>query len=481
MICKHKQGRLLHDLLLLNIILIILFSLISSASASNQREILRIRIPNRQWGKIEVSTDNGISYTCVGQVTHPAVTTAEGFLASAYARNGSVAAVAIHGIRIKVNSGDSTSRDDNRTISITPIEFVEIPKGYGGHIANSSGILTDIPAGTGIFRNLAPFAGNNVYLESNGQLFPIPNDYSPAIGDVLTILVTIPETYPKEIIFENKKNGSVDAIYADKKEKIAIVDHPVTGVGRFDATGYTGLGRINTNHPGVITVSTTKLNGGEINASKETRGGFQIVPAKNAKTLDITSQIMSVIPGDNSITNDLEGVEPLFSGYINLSYDPADESKSFSVSIKTPSSDWMPFPELVGRQDNILTKLPINGEPVTFMKIKFPVITHDWIVEQVTKSALEYINISRQRTLKSGGVVTDKPFSLNMPQYDARDATYVNFYIDGSFRGISNNPPYEFHIDPSKLSAGNHIVEINAVDSNGNIIKTLEKKIFVDK
>ena len=59
-----------------------------------------------------------------------------GFAASSYIPNGTVAATAVHGVRIK--TGQFTERVVGKAqkplmFSLTPAEFSEIPKGYGGH------------------------------------------------------------------------------------------------------------------------------------------------------------------------------------------------------------------------------------------------------------------------------------------------------------------------------------------------------------
>ena len=73
--------------------------------------------------------------------------------------------------------------------SITPLEFAEIPKGYGGHIPRSSGVLTDIHTGHAIFRNQSPYVGNPVFVERGHQLVALPEDYIPIDGEHLCIRV----------------------------------------------------------------------------------------------------------------------------------------------------------------------------------------------------------------------------------------------------------------------------------------------------
>src|SRR5690606_9535393 len=106
--------------------------------------------------------------------------------------------------------------------------------------------------------------------------------YKPEAGDVLLISVAFPPNAPRSLVFENRKGGAVTAAHGDGSEaRIGTVTQPVRGVGRFDGTSYTGVGSLNTNHPGVITVSTAPAvrTDKEEGAPPERRGGFMISPS----------------------------------------------------------------------------------------------------------------------------------------------------------------------------------------------------------
>ena len=457
-------------------LLLQLFLLQQPVRSADNSELFRIKILNRPGGRIEVSSDKGMNYSRVGMVTDAAITTAEGFLAAKYAANGTIAATAVHGLRIKTSGATSGSRYENRIISILPIEFHTEPERFGGHVAGNSGIMTNIPAGTSIFRNLAPFAGNQVYLQKSGILSKLPFDYSPEINDSLVIIVSLPDVMPNEIIFENRKDGTVEARYGDRKEVIATVKQPVTGIGRFDATGYTGVGAINTNHGGVITVSTAPLNGGEFGPSKlETRGGFQIVPSKHASTLNISPQLMIVAPVDAD--KQLEGSSPLFCGCIGLAFDSSDERTCFYADMKTDTSDWLPLPSLVGKYDDALIG---PGKRMAYLRLRLPVYTKKWVVSQIQKSTTDYLNISRMNAAKKNQIINDNIISLSMDKIFKNNAEYVNLYLDGEFRGVSNQPPYGFIFRASDFSPGEHYMEMNAVDFNGKVISSQNKIFYIN-
>ena len=369
------------------------------ASSAEMRELYRIRVANTAHGTVSVSPDGGSTYLPVGSVVRPATTTAKGYLASIYASPGTVAATAVHGIRIKFSGERESSKENSQIFSILPREFATSPKGFGGHTAGSSGICTDIPTGAAIFRNLAPFVGNPVYRMVGDNMVSLADGSPPTEGEVFLIVVSIPVRYPTEITFENRVGGKVEAVYPDGRETIAKVERPVTGVGRFDATGYTGIGRINTNHTGVLTISTAPIaKGGKDGSSVETRGGFMIIPSRHAKTILHTPQVMVVGPTSKDVSW-LEGSPPLFSGYIGLA-DDGDEN-SFRVDVKTSNAGWMPLPTLIGKRDYALMKLPNGAGEVTHIRLCFPKLSPEWIKAYLEKYSREYI-VQRQDSPSPG-------------------------------------------------------------------------------
>jgi len=170
---------------------------------SPQNEVYRIRITNQVGGLVQVSLDGGNSYSSVGKVTTAANARITGFAASSYTQHGAVAATAVHGIRIKTGraAGGVGKAQMPLMFSIMPRDFVEIPHGYGGHIPRSSGVITDIHSGDSIFRNFSPYVGNDVYVERNHSLQPLPEDYTPVKGEIFVIVVKRHQRMPSEIDF----------------------------------------------------------------------------------------------------------------------------------------------------------------------------------------------------------------------------------------------------------------------------------------
>lgn len=320
-------------------------------------ETHRIRLRNEAGAPVEVSPDRGQHWLAIGRVTRAARSVAEGYAATRWSRDGTVCATAVHGLRIRV--GPNPSGDRGLVIAVVPREFASPSPGFGGFTAGTAGIYTDIRAGTSLFRNLAPYVGNPVYLERGPSLLPLPIGYIPSAGDRLVVVVERPVRMPSALQFENRVGGTVTVQFADgERLLIGRVTRAAKGVGRFDATGYTGVGCINTNHSGVITISTAPdVNGEPLfdDPFGETRGGFMIQPSIHAANeSEAEAQAMVVAPvhqGDPP----LEGRPPLFAGFLGLEFQSRDPAASFYCAMRVDDGPWEPLPEYTGRDDSLLT------------------------------------------------------------------------------------------------------------------------------
>jgi hypothetical protein len=373
----------------MHILLVLLILLIHNSAACEPAEsqpstgeVFRIRITNTVDGAVEVGRSG--DYRPIGKVNRPATDVMPGFAASTYVRDGVVAAIATHGIRIKTGTVDESPR----MISLVPLQFATIPSGYGGHVPGNSGIYTDIPAGESIFRTLSPFVGNAVFLEVLDGLRSLARAYRPSIGDVLVIIVRLPQDMPCAVEFENRDGGMVTSVCADgTKAHIATVTRPVTGVGRFDGTSYTGVGAVNTNHPGVLTISTAPAQKGlgELEGQgQESRGGFMIQPSRHAATQPRMNQVMIVAPLQGS-TAPLEGAPPLFFGHINLAWSLDDPTHSYRAEVRLGASDWLPMPQVIGKNDDAFTESGLG--PVTHIRLLFPVWSRAFVDAEILRAA----------------------------------------------------------------------------------------------
>lgn len=327
----------------------LLFS-ISTSYANEEVELFRLRIVNDYSGPIEVSLDKGNSWVTLGKVDRPAVTyNPDAFRASGYIESGVVSASAVNAIHITVSKSEvdpiNTAEKSGRTISI-------IPRGTDTSIEPNSRILTNIEGGTLIFKEWSPFVGNRVFLEGE-DISPVPDNYIPAIGDRLLILVTAPSVMPKEILFENRVDGNVYLCYSEtEKEVVAKVVRAVRGTGRFGGTLFALPSSVRANHPGVIDISTSGVFAGEyVDATPEEAGGFQIIPNRHANTPELrgvwtATQWMILAPINEQF---LEGAFPLFRGLIRPGYTVEGRFGDSNI--------WMKLPVIKGLNNTALANM----------------------------------------------------------------------------------------------------------------------------
>ncbi len=410
-----------------------IFCCLTCAGVAGARELFTLRIENKEGGRIQVRLRDARDWSTVGNVTQPATRTVAAFPAAAFVPPSTVAATAVHGLRIRVPS----SSPGPVSISIQPAEFRTLPDRYGGHIPGRSAIFTGIPAGRAIFRDFAPLAGDAVLLEAGGKPTRLPVDWQPAPGDVILIECSQAEPLPRSIEFENRRGGAITATGPDGTAwQIGTVRQPVTGVGRFDGTSYTGTGAINTNHGGVITVSTAPASRpADEGVPPESRGGFEIQPYQHAKTQPDMAQAMIVAPMDS--TGTFEGAPPLFSGVLPLG------DGSSVVDIRAGARDWTPLPSITGKVNDAFTAAglarlglaPAGTDGVTAIRIRPQ--PRD---PATLKAVLAKIAIPKLPDTPGGAPITVS-WALRMPYPD--EAAHAMFSRDGRTIAISNVRPFE--------------------------------------
>ncbi len=289
-----------------------------------RHETIRLRIVNAAGGEISASNDGGKTWRVIGHVVEPALkVNPNGYTASKWAEDSSVAATAVNGIHIRV--ADNPANDKGIVFSIIPgADTIGAAEGH-----SSASIHTDTPGGAGIFGGYGPYVNSPVFIETAGQLVRLPADYVPAEGDIIQIIRLEPDKCPLYCVFENKFGGTITIEYEDEPARlIGQVLRPVVGIGRFEGTVYAAPGRLRANHCGVIDISTSPI--GKV-------GGLQIVPREHAGSAEVpyireNTQWMVVGPADVRDPS-WEGIPPLFAGYLLPSYRPDD--------ITGGHSDWM--------------------------------------------------------------------------------------------------------------------------------------------
>lgn len=290
-------------------------------SECGRREILRLRIVNDYGGEIAASKDGGVSWRALGRVLrYTTQVNPEGYTASKWVPAGCVAATAVNAVH--VNVGYNAAEDRGIVFSLLPREFLAPPRGYRSFLSPDSSIYTDIPAGEGIFGGgYAPFVGSPLYLEGpGGALASMADGYVPRQGETMVIVVLRPDPYPVSIEFENREGGGIRLRYADgRQELLGYVIRPVGGVGRFEGSRYTGVGRIRANHAGVVDISTSPVG---------FLGAFQIIPVGHALSPEMglaweRGQWMIVGPRNESAAL-WDGLMPVFYQHLRPDYLPGD-------------------------------------------------------------------------------------------------------------------------------------------------------------
>jgi hypothetical protein len=390
---------------------------IAPETRTDKVEIARLRIANKQGGAIEGSRDGGKTWERIGSVTIPTVkTNPRGFNASKYGPPGTVVATAVNALHLK--AGQNTKENRGIIWSLAPAAEDEAGKNsLQSEVSPGSAVYTDIRGGQGIFGGpFTPFVGSPIFLDNdlNNNLKPLPDNYTPAIGDVWTIQILRPRRYPREIVFENRFGGLITIQYRGEEPRaIGQVLRPVQGVGRFVGSYFSEVGRLRANHNGVIDISTSPY--GKI-------GSFQIVPANHAMSTEThyireLTQWMVVGPV-SALDPSWEGVAPLYSDFLRPRYDPNDLQDAdavegllgrFRFEVKIQGKpDWQPMPTFYMEPGAPLPKWAGTAlANVTHIRIAFP-FTFDEpkiamnpfrITGQRVKLGAEYAGITIESTL----------------------------------------------------------------------------------
>ena len=251
---------------------------------------------------------------------------------------------------------------------------------------------------------------------------------------------------------------------------------PVTGVGRYDGTTFTGVGAVNTNHGGVITISTAPVSPADTHEGGpvETRGGFMIQPIKHVEEQrEKSPQVMVVKPSDDSIVRlegiapHLEGMPPLFSGHISLDNYESSPEASFKAQVRIDSGEWEEVPRIVGRVDNAFTAAYLQpyferlgqarsiNQGVTHIRLLLPRRDRSRVMQDLEIETAAYTS----RALESG-VKPVKGTVLLAPADIPPEGSVVSFCVDGRQIYVSNKYPYRYQWNTASVTNGLHTVTI---------------------
>ncbi len=467
------------------------------AMPSGFSEAHRIRIVNRADGAISVSTDVGKSWQLIGRVLAPATTVVQGYIAAEYADPGSVAAVAVHGHRIRVSASDA-SLHAPLILSLDPREYVgKAPNaGYGGHRPGSAGIYTNIAAGVSLFRELAPRVGSPVLREdmATGRLVPLSNRFQPdGAGEIVLIPVRVPDDALVQVVFPNHLGGAVQATFASGATRdLTHVVKVVGGVGRFDGTAYTGVGRLNTAHTGVITVCTAPVNGAlPEGVGKERRGGFQISPAWHNARCEEAGAAMVLTLGEPGVPRhrEWEGKAPLFRDGISLG--GLTENSTAIVDVSVDGGEWEPMPTILGLRLDAFTGpglsrvwheqgiKRVSKQGVTAFRLRLALADPVRAEASVRRATLLYAK-DRLRAARRGELqLVSGVISVQANARNNQSVAWARLLVEGHPKGFTNASPFAFSWDTRTVSDGEYLLETEALNSYGAMIATERKRVFV--
>lgn len=439
------------------IFIMFFLSFIVMVPISSADDLLWISVENKPNGLIKASLTGGRSWVTLGKVIRAGKGVAKAFPAVKWGKDGTVVAMSSYAIHIRVN--------EKEVFSIVSKEMMNIPPGFGGYMPGEAGIVTDINAGTLLFKDISPLLGSKVYLKLGNELQELPQSYSLEGNEELFIIVEEREL-PQGIVIENKKNGNAYVIKEGKRTPFAKVEKALTAIGRFDGTEFTGLGRINTVHPGAITVSTVFADGERFDSKLS--GGFQILPIENTveEYFSTASPYLIIAP----LADSLAGQYPLFDGTIGI-WD--FEGKGYKVEASWDNIKWEEIPILRGKIDDLTTYLEktFKGKykgTMSLIRIVCPQVSVRNGMKEILKE-----NISKVARIVRGELEVEI-------RLKGEGAKIVDLKIDGKLRAVKNFPPYIFSVDTRGLVDGEHIIEVSAKDENGDVLASQTQKIYVD-
>ncbi len=274
-----------------------------------------IHIYNRPWGGVWMESPAG-GRRRIGRVLSPLVGAAhvvkEGeFTAARWGDDSSVVACAVNALHVRCGRGEGYGE----VISFLPIEFKSPPGGYSSYLDGSASLVTDIPAGSGVFGGEeTPVVGARVKWRRGPyeRFRPLPAGYEGRIGDEFLVECRSGAARVRRIEIANECGGPIYVEDERGRRRIGVVARPVWGTGRFGGTLYCGCGMVRANHPGVICISTS---------ARGRTGGFQIVPAAHAEEPPLRYMVFSpaymiVCGPGGTARGTIAGTAPLFRGVL---------------------------------------------------------------------------------------------------------------------------------------------------------------------
>jgi hypothetical protein len=297
-----------------------------------------IHIPTTTGEQAQVIFPDGVAIDVGNVRTVPGKTRYPGFTASKYGIGGQVIATAAnaHHIQVSVENGAG------RTMSVIPSETFVAASGIG-----TSFVIEGV-GGTGLWGKYAPFVNSPVYIVNQVGVPILFNNFSLfQYAKALEIRVYRPAQEIDYIEIQNKEGGLAWHHDENGDHQFAVVEHSVTGTGRFEGSLYQGPGKVRANHPGVICISTT---------NRRDIGGFQIVPLSHtySKELQKTRRMSQYIVLRGVDFEDLTGQAPFFRGFIRPG-DADDPNYKIGTVKGKVNGEWGDLPVVSGLTEDTLS------------------------------------------------------------------------------------------------------------------------------
>jgi hypothetical protein len=429
-------------------------------------ETHRIRLTNQAGGAVEVSLDSGRNWETVGKITRPAAVSAVGGRTLEATPPSTVAGSAPENITLRV----PTTLPAPRWVRLAA----------EGEAPNNAAFQTDIPRGESLFRSLAPTPGSRVFLLRDPRQDPLPTNYLPKRGDQLLVICERSPDAPTSVVIENKVGGQVLMVTPLGEEKIVgRVKQPLRGIGRYAGTERAGQGALVAYQGMAIMVATAgrlrRLEADDRPA--EERGGFVIQPAESELKGATHPDSQILVEAAAAAGQAKPSVSSLFGLPIPLSSGVPLDTAATRVEARIDGSDWQPLPDLRGGIDAPEFRERL-GKALGGKEIKEG-ITHLRLTPGIpTLTAYQYFVRLATAPRAADGVQRGR-VTITANAVGA-GIVFVSFLLDGKVARVTNQPPYTWDWDTSRVANGPHLIEIRGADERGSVVNTVLTKVYVD-
>lgn len=428
-------------------------------SPAPRGEAFRIGFTHAEGGPIEVSTDAGATWMKIGTIQRPATATGVSSPAAGVAPAGSVAGVAGNYILVRLPGPAGSIRSMRITSSDHPV--------------SASTIVTDLPAGAPLFRELAPAPGSRCLLAGEEGGVPFPATYHPVPGERWIISVASqPEGSVSSLTIENKEGGS--AIFQQPgglPQLVGRVKRPLRGIGRYAGTENAGPGSLLSWTPLTVMIGTSART---TPAGADSRGGFVIQPAE-LPLVGATHRASQMLI-ENVQKKEPAPVAALFHLPFHLTPSGKPDETAGSVELRIDGGEWLRFPAMQGPVSEAdfhaalqkalgLKEAPKMG--VTHLRLLSPAVPAAvWRRRAQIASAAPVTELQRGVVNVSANVSPD-------------EVKFVRFKLEGRQMLLTNISPFVWRWDTTGVPNGDYLIEIEGLDERLQVVSRVTARVRV--